>query len=932
MKTHRSYLFALLLTGVALTSFAYGQNPPAPTAAKPTPSATPDYPPSTKVLAGFEKIVSTSDGQKSFYTLWRRKKDQQIYAELPKDFAKQRHFIALTVASGDAYAGLQAGDGVFYWRQYNKRLALIEPNLKTKSSGDPGSKSSVARLFTDKVLIDLPIVTVVPKGGPVIDLNALLVGQAGKFFGSRVSGLNPKLHRIITAKAFPKNIEVAYEVPMKDGQLRTLHYSISLLPPADPKVTGYTPRVADERVGYFTTSYVDFGKFTENETRVRYINRWNLQKADPKLKLSPPKTPIVFYIEHTTPIRYRRWVREGIQMWNTAFEKIGLINAIEVRQQDAASKAYMDLDPEDVRYNFVRWLSNGAGTAIGPSRVHPETGQILDADIILTDGWIRHWWTQYNELLPKIAVEGMAPETMDWLVQNPSWDPRVLLAPPRQRAAIRAQLAEAAASPSHPLLSLPDSDNRLLGDHELDGLLGRQSQRNGVCNAANCKTHGLASMSMMLDIIAAEGGDPENPDQQMIDGIPEDFIGPLLADLTVHEVGHTLGLRHNFKGSAIYSLDKINSDEVIGKEALSSSVMDYIPVNMILTRDGKKQGDYGMIKVGPYDDWAIEYGYTFDKDLKPVLAKVADPLLQYATDEDTGGPDPLARRYDFSANPLDYAEEMMEIVREHRGKLLDKFVKDGQSWSRARRGYLLTVSSQARSVSMMADWIGGAHVYRHRKGDPEGKAPIEVVPAKTQREALAFVIENSFRDEAYGLTPELLKHMTIDKWWDDESARQNPVWPVHDKILGLQGWALTYILNPTSLGRVYDNEFRVPSGDDALTRPELLDTVDQSVWTSLDKIEAGKRYTARQPLISSFQRNLQREYLERLMGLTNGKTSASPAQKPASDLAALKLASIRDRLDAAKDSEGLDAYSKAHLTESAKRITKALEARYVIQK
>jgi hypothetical protein len=932
MNTRISSLSALLLTGVALTSFAYGQNPPAPTAAKPTTPVAPDFPPASKVLAGFEKIVSTSDGQKSFYTLWRRKKDQQIYAELPKDFAKQRHFIALTVASGESYAGLQAGDGVFYWRKYNKRIALIEPNLKTKSTGDPGSKASVARLFTDKVLIDLPIVTVVPKGGPVIDLNALLVGQAGKFFGSRVAGLNPKLHRIITAKAFPKNIEVAFEVPMKDGQLRTLHYSISLLPPADPKATGYTPRVADERVGYFTTSYVDFGKFTENETRVRYINRWNLQKADPKLKLSPPKTPIVFYIEHTTPIRYRRWVRQGIEMWNTAFEKIGLINAIEVRQQDAASKAYMDLDPEDVRYNFVRWLSNGAGTAIGPSRVHPETGQILDADIILTDGWIRHWWTQYNDLLPKIAVEGMAPETMDWLVENPSWDPRVLLAPPRQRAAIRAKLTAAAASPSHPLLSLPDSDNRLLGDHELDGLLGRQSQRNGVCNAANCKTHGLASMSMMLDIIAAEGGDPENPDEQMIDGIPENFIGPLMADLTVHEVGHTLGLRHNFKGSSIYSLSKINSDEVIGKEALSSSVMDYIPVNMILARDGKKQGDYGMIKVGPYDNWAIEYGYTFDKDLKPVLAKVADPRLQYATDEDTGGPDPLARRYDFSANPLDYAKEMMAIVREHRGKLLEKFVKDGQSWSRARRGYLLTVSSQARSVSMMADWIGGAHVYRHRKGDPNGKAPIEVVPAKAQREALAFVIENSFRDEAYGLTPELLKHMTIDKWWDDDSARQNPVWPVHDKVLGLQGSALTYILNPTTLGRVYDNEFRVPSGEDALTLPELMDTIDKSVWTSLDKIEAGKKYTARQPLISSFQRNLQREYLDRLMGLTNGKTSASPAQKPVSDLAALKLESIRERLDAAKNSGGLDPYSKAHLTESAKRITKSLEARYVIQK
>ena len=66
----------------------------------------------------------------------------------------------------------------------------------------------------------------------------------------------------------------------------------------------------------------------------------------------------------------------------------------------------MDLDPEDAGYNFVRWLNNGIGTAIGPSRVNPETGQILDADIILTDGWIRHWWTQYQEILPEVAMEG----------------------------------------------------------------------------------------------------------------------------------------------------------------------------------------------------------------------------------------------------------------------------------------------------------------------------------------------------------------------------------------------------------------------------------------------------------------------------------------------------------------------------------------------
>jgi hypothetical protein len=924
MKNRPTHWIVACLLALAPVLATNAQTPEKPV----PPAPKPEFPPHTQILSGFEKVVSTSDGAKSFYTLWHRKKDGQLYAELPRDFAKQRHFMALTVASGEEYAGLQAGDGVFYWRQYDKRLALVEPNFEVKSSGDPQSKSSVNRLFTDKVLLDVPIVTMIPKGGPLIDLDALLVGQAGKFFGRQVAGLNPKLHRVVTAKAFPQNVEVGIEVPVAGGQLRTLHYSISLLPPADPKV--YQPRVADERVGYFTTSYVDFGKFTENETRVRYINRWNLKKADPSLKLSPPKEPIVFYIEHTTPIRYRRWVRQGILMWNKAFEKVGIIGAIEVRQQDAASKSYMDLDPEDVRYNFVRWLSNGAGTAIGPSRVHPETGQILDADIVLTDGWIRHWWTQYNELLPKIAAEGMAPETMSWLAENPDWDPRILLAPPRERARIRADLAANPSGAAHPLMEDGSDHDRLLGEHVLDGLRNRQSQRNGLCLAANCKTHGIATMRMMLDIRAADAGEATD-DGQIIDGIPEKFIGPLLADLTVHEVGHTLGLRHNFKGSSIYSLDEINSEKVIGKKPFASSVMDYIPVNMILAGEGEKQGDYGMISVGPYDEWAIEYGYSLENDLKPILARVADPLLQYATDEDTGGSDPLARRYDFSADPLDYSREMMEIVRKHRGEILDKFVKDGQSWSRARRGYLLTLSSQSRVISMMANWLGGAHVYRHRKGDPNGKAPIEVVPADQQRRALQFVIENSFRDDAYGLTPELLRHMTVDKWWDNNTASSDPAWPVHDRVHGLQASALTYILNPTTLGRVYDNEFRVPADQDALTLPEVLDTVDKEVWSSLAQFKEGEKYTARQPLISSFQRNLQREYLSRLTGLANGKTTASPAQKPISDLASAKLALIKLKLEEVLKKPGLDSYSSAHLLASTRRIEKALEARYVIE-
>ncbi|MEZ5304422.1 MAG: zinc-dependent metalloprotease [Verrucomicrobiales bacterium] len=906
------------------------------------PGANPDFPPHTKVLEGYEPVVSRSENGQSFYKVYHRKKDGQLLAELPKDFASIKQFIALTVASGESYAGLQAGELYCYWRQYDKRLALIEPNIEIRSTGDKESKDSVARLFTDRVILDVPIVTWVPKGGPVIDLDELLLGQAGKFFGSRAQGMNKNLMAVKTAKAFEHNVEFGIEVPVSDGQLRTLHYSISRIP--DAAKSGYKPRVADERIGYFTTYYTDFGQFEPGKTRVRYINRWHLEKADPKLKLSPPKEPIKFYIEHTTPIRYRRWVKDGIEVWNKAFENIGIVNAIEVYFQDAASGAHMEKDPEDVNYNFVRWLNNGVGTAIGPSRVHPETGQILDADIILTDGWIRHWWQQYNEIIPEVALEGYAPETLSWLYQNPDWDPRIRLAPPSKRADL---LAARAANPNPPELGghpIAKVDGAMIGDQEYDGLLGRYSQVNGLCMAANCKTHGIAQMMMSLDAVAegeggdkpGEGGDKPKDDgdgEQMVDGIPESFIGPLIIDLVAHEVGHTLGLRHNFKASSIYTYEQINSDELKGKKPFTGSVMDYIPVNIVAGGKDAKRGDVGMIDIGPYDMWAIEYGYTFESDLKPILDRVAEPELAFATDEDTWGPDPLARRYDFAKNPLDFANNQMQLAREHRGKLLDKFVKDGDSWAKARRGYLMTLRSQTQSLSMMSNWIGGTFINRDKKGDKNGRAPIEVVPADQQRAAVDFVLANAFRDDAFGLNPELLRHMTIDKWWDMENQFDSPSWPVHDAILGIQASALTALMNPSTLSDVYDNEFRIPADQDAVTLPEILQKVRDEVWSELNNIPDGAQYSARKPFISSLRRNLQREHLSRLIDLTNPKiATAAPASRPISDLSAAEIGVIRGKIEAALAKGGLDPYSDAHLREASKRIERVLDARFVLQR
>jgi hypothetical protein len=896
------------------------------------------------VAKGYTKVVSTADGERSLWTLWTRDKDAQMLAELPRNFESQLLFMAHTIAGGTPTAGVQSGDIYVKWRRFNQRLALIEPNFEVRSTGDRESQLGRDRVFTDRVILDVGIVAMGPGGGPVIDLDALLVAQAPTFLGFTVRGINTALVKIVKAKAFPENVEVAFEAPLAGGRFGTMAYSIKAL----PENTGYQPREADERIGYFTTVHQDVGDAGADTPWKRYVNRWKLEKADPRLKLSPPKEPIIFYLEHTTPVRYRRWVRDGVLEWNKAYEKVGILNAIEVYQQDARTGAHMDKDPEDARFNFVLWTNANMGFAIGPSRVDPRTGQILDADIVMDEGFITSYVQAWKKTIPEQAMEGFGPQTMAWLEAHPQWDPRVRLAPPAEREMRIAQIQRDRAARGPDRLPHPaaNADPTLMGDDAYDGLYGRLSQVNGLCLHGVAKSLDVALYRLSPELFAemaqeppadpgaggegGGGGDAPKPEGDLLDGVPDSFIGPLLKEVVMHEVGHTLGLRHNFKASTIRTLGEINSPDGRGK-AQVASVMDYNPININMG-DGPVQGDYTTSTIGPYDYWAIEYGYTFESDLKPIVARVAEKDLPYGTDEDTWGPDPRARRFDYAADPLEYADSQMRLVKHLRGKILERMVKDGQSWARAREGYEILLGRHFGAVAIAANWVGGSYVNRDKKGDPGARTPVTPIEVERQRRALNFVIENALRDEAFGLSPDLLRHMTVDKWWDAggfTSIFEDETWPVHDRIAALQAVALTMVLNPTTLNRVFDNEYIVAADQEALTLPDVLYGVSDAVWSEFAE-RPRKTYTARQPMVSSLRRVLQAEHLERLIDLSLPGAGMGTAGRAISNLSVQYLRELNKKLEAAlKDADRLDPYTKAHVSEANVRITKALDAQYV---
>lgn len=889
------------------------------------PDTSPDFPPFEKISEGFTE-VAPADGESGLYRLWVNKKTEKTLAELPRNFEKQDLFLAWTVAAGVETSAVQTGDQYAKWKRFGKRLALIEPNFAVVSTGDKQSQDATQRVFTDRVILEIPIVAMGPGGGPVIDLNNLFVDQANRFFGGVASGANTRLATVEKAKTFPGNVELCYEMPLSSGRFAKFYYSIATIPSS----TGYTPREADDRVGFFTTSIQDLGDPAADTPWKRYINRWQLEKADPKLKMSPPKKPIVFYIEHTVPVRYRRWVRDAILEWNTAFEEVGIVNAVEVYQQDANTGAHMEKDPEDARYNFMIWTNANMGFAIGPSRVNPRTGQILDADIVMDEGFVSSWVDAYERQIPNAAMESLGSETIEWLVENPQFDPRVILADPQDREEVTTQIAARfeelrgeGLRAMHPSL---DGAGRLIAGAGPDGN-AIESNVNActACQNAMRKSMDVAFMRMNAELLGLVN--PEDDDGQTLDGVPEEFIGPLLKEVIMHEVGHTLGLRHNFVGSELVSYEEMNSEGFDGP--ISSSVMDYLPVN-IAFGDGVVQGPWTTTELGPYDLWAISYGYT-PGNTDAVLARCGEPELRYLTDEDTMGPDPMARRFDHAKNPLDFVDAQLAIVEELRGRIIEEMVEDGESWAKARQAYMMLLSKHLNAVGTAGNWIGGSTINRVKKGAELD--PISDVPADQQRRALAIVLDATTPDAAYGLNSELLRKMTVEKWFDGggmRAAMTDPTFDVHNRIGGVQKTALTLILNPTTLNRMYDNEYRAEDGEDVLTIPETMDAVKAAVWTELDARPDGKQ-TNSDPYISSLRRNLQRDQLERMVSLAGGNNRFGASGTAVASLSRQQLRELDEQISEvlSRDGSRLDAYSKAHLSDAKAVIDRVLNADYV---
>ena len=401
----------------------------------------------------------------------------------------------------------------------------------------------------------------------------------------------------------------------------------------------------------------------------------------------------------------------------------------------------------------------------------------------------------------------------------------------------------------------------------------------------------------------------------------------------MHEIGHTLGLRHNFKASTMLTLEEMNDTNKTRDTGLTGSVMDYAPANLM--PQAVTQGDYFSTTIGPYDMWAIEYGYKplsggtegEQAELKKIAARSGEPALAYSTDEDTRGidPDPLSNRFDMSKDPVAYAKMRAQLISEQWPKVIEEVTKAGDGYQKVRQVFGVLLSNHGRAMYFASRYIGGVYVNRAHKGDANAQAPFVAVDPAKQREALALVEEQVFSDKPFQFPPELYNYLASSRWshWGSQMPLRTD-FPVHEVISMWQDRILEQLLSSLTLDRLHDTELRVPADQDALTTPELLDRLSKSIFSEIDKMPEGD-YTNRKPAISSLRRNLQRSYLKRLSNLAMGRTDAP---QDCQTVAYSELASLEGRINnLLKNNTKLDGYSRSHLEESASRIHKVLDAR-----
>ena len=284
---------------------------------------------------------------------------------------------------------------VLKWEKFDNNILLKQASYSKFANDSLPISIAVSNSNFEPIIASFKIsVKNKDKNSYVIDVTSLYKNDV-KMFGFpqstrktyKISSLDSKLSFIESIRSFPLNIETKHIKTYKssdsrNGQISMVLNNSMILLPKEPMRRRYF----DERVGWFTSSQTDYGIDNQEAETVRYLDRWRLEVKDEDIEkfksgeLVEPKKPIIYYLDPATPKKWRKYLKDGIEDWNVAFEAAGFKNAVIVKYPPTKEED-PDWSPEDVRYSTVRYLASPTLNANGPHVSDPRSGEIIESDI-----------------------------------------------------------------------------------------------------------------------------------------------------------------------------------------------------------------------------------------------------------------------------------------------------------------------------------------------------------------------------------------------------------------------------------------------------------------------------------------------------------------------------------------------------------------------